>query len=120
MIAGWNIAIDGMCVGEKRQAIIPPSFAYGNKGSGKKIPSNATLLFEIELISIFRRPTNALFKEMDQDNDKFISYDEFIQWHENKNQQIPPMVFEKQDKNYDLRISWEEFSGPKGHSPDDL
>ena len=120
MIPGWNRGIEGMCVGEKRQVVIPPSLAYGQKGSGKKIPPNATLRFEIELVNIFIKPNNALFKQMDKDSDKFISYDEYVNWFEMQNNEVPRMGFEKQDKNYDLRISWDEFTGPKGYSPDDL
>ncbi len=120
MIPGWNRGIVGMCVGEKREVVIPPSLAYGQKGSGKKIPPNATLRFEIELVSVFTKPNNGLFKEMDKDSDKFISYDEYVYWFEIQNKEVPRMGFEKQDKNYDLRISWDEFTGPKGYSPDDL
>lgn len=120
MIPGWNRGIEGMCVGEKRQVVIPPSLAYGQKGSGKKIPPNATLRFEIELVSIFTKPNNALFNKMDRDSDKFISYDEYVSFFELQKQEVPRMGFERQDKNFDLRISWDEFTGPKGYSPDDL
>ncbi len=51
IILGWNEAIKSMTVGDKIRVIIPPKMAYGKKGSGK-IPPNATLIFDIELISI--------------------------------------------------------------------
>lgn len=52
MIKGWEQGLLGMCVGEKRRLVIPPELAYGASGAGEKIPPDATLIFETELIKI--------------------------------------------------------------------
>ena len=52
VIPGWTEALQLMEEGAKWEIVIPSKLAYGEQGAGQMIGPNATLIFEVELISI--------------------------------------------------------------------
>lgn len=52
VIPGWKEALKLMSVGSKWQFFIPPQLAYGERGAGRSIGPNETLIFEVELLAI--------------------------------------------------------------------
>ena len=52
VIKGWLEGVALMKVGETRMLLIPPALGYGPRGSGRTIPPNAELVFEVQLLAI--------------------------------------------------------------------
>lgn len=52
VIPGWTEALQLMKEGAQYQLVIPPELAYGERGAGGVIPPGATLVFDVELISV--------------------------------------------------------------------
>jgi len=52
VIPGWTEALQLMKEGSKWQIVLPSNIAYGEKGAGNSIGPNATLVFEVELITV--------------------------------------------------------------------
>jgi len=51
VIKGWDKGVPTMKKGEIAKFVIKPEYGYGTNGAGPKIPPNAILVFEVELIS---------------------------------------------------------------------
>lgn len=89
VIEGLDTGLQGMCVGERRQLVVPPHLAHGESGA-RGVPGSAVLLFEVELVSREDGlPTGYLFV-----------------WHEDP----PAHLFEHMDLNKDGEVPVEEFS----------
>ncbi len=51
VITGWDQGVQGMRVGGRRQLVIPPGLAYGDRGAGHSIAPGETLIFVCDLVS---------------------------------------------------------------------
>ena len=51
VIRGWDQGVVGMRVGGTRRLVLPPDLAYGARGNNS-IPPNATLVFDIQLLTV--------------------------------------------------------------------
>jgi FKBP-type peptidyl-prolyl cis-trans isomerase FklB len=72
VIKGWSEALKMMPIGSKWELYVPSDLAYGDEGYGEDIPPGATLVFEVELLSIKKNaaPTPAPNAEPENGADK--------------------------------------------------
>ncbi|WP_282134481.1 peptidylprolyl isomerase [Seonamhaeicola maritimus] len=52
VIPGWDEGVQLLSVGDKARFVIPSNLGYGSRGAGGVIPPNATLIFDVELMSV--------------------------------------------------------------------
>lgn len=52
VIQGWDLGVEGMKIGGKRNLDIPANLAYGERSPSPAIPPSSDLLFEVELLGI--------------------------------------------------------------------
>lgn len=50
VIKGWDVGVASMKKGELAKFTLAPEYAYGSEGNPPKIPENASLVFEVELL----------------------------------------------------------------------
>lgn len=118
VIPGWEEGLIGLCQGAKVTLIVPPGMAYGTEGAGTIIPGDATLKFDVHIISVDSDKEEInLFELLDRDNNGLLDYDEIDVYFEAVGQKMPEHFMDEEDKNDDGVISWEEFMGPKGKVP---
>ena len=77
-IEGWQIAISTMKKGEISRFLLKPSVAFGKMGCPPRIPCNAEILFEIELISYVDQSAADAFQNFSEDEQKKTPFDEII------------------------------------------
>ncbi|KAL0961826.1 hypothetical protein UPYG_G00332190 [Umbra pygmaea] len=122
VISGWDKGLQGMCAGEKRRLVVPPALAYGKEGKGK-IPPEATLTFNIEVMEIRNGPrSHESFQEMDLNDDWKLSKLEVKEYlrkeferhgyppNDTHHEQMVEDIFKKEDENEDGFISSREFT----------
>jgi hypothetical protein len=102
---GWDDGIVGLCVGAKASLIIPPEFGYGKRGVEGNVPGDATLYYDIEVVSINESPPmdvqGNLFVLIDEDGNGTLTENEVEAYFENIGQKMPDDLWTTQDKNGD-------------------
>ena len=126
VIQGWDMGIAGMCKGARRR-LIPPELAYGKDGLEPKVPSDATLRFDVELKQVMDPyDFDNIFDRIDKDNSRTLDPAEVDEFFDSRGSKTPAELWKVEDKNGDGVIDWDEFTGPKGETgeneyiPDDV
>jgi|ERR1712037_26565 len=83
---GISEMILGMCVGEMREGLIHPEMGFGAFGVEKGIPPDATIVTEVELVSI--KEKTGRFWNIDSDDDEKITHEEFKTFFQKKIEDI--------------------------------
>lgn len=119
VIKGWDEGIVGLCKGAKATLVIPPDMGYGESGAGGAIPGGATLNFDVEVVDISDKapPGPNYFAMIDTNKDGVLDKEEIEAYFKQMGMEVPDALWEQEDHDKDGKISWDEFSGPKGDAP---
>ena len=119
VIKGWDQGLVGLCKGAKAKLIIPPHLGYGKQGAGREIPGDATLNFDVEVVSVETGPEPPnLFADLDKNKDGKLTPEEILQYFKAQGiDKLPDGLMDNEDKDKDGFVSWSEFGGPKGKEP---
>ncbi|XP_041857386.1 peptidyl-prolyl cis-trans isomerase FKBP7 [Melanotaenia boesemani] len=122
VIKGLDLGMVDMCVGEKRKVTIPSALAFGEKGKGP-VPPNATVVFEVEVLSVSRGPRSMeAFGRVDLDKDRMLTkaeIKEYLKLEYEKDgkprddpfyEKIIADIFRKSDGDRDGLISAKEYN----------
>jgi len=108
----------GICKGAKVIIEVAPEYGFGEFGSGEHIPPGAKLHFDVEIMSVKGSPPEPdLFRSKDLNGDGFLDKEELDAFYKKVGRKFNPRIFWHEDEDKDGRISWHEFSGPKGANP---
>ncbi|XP_070779030.1 peptidyl-prolyl cis-trans isomerase FKBP10-like [Enoplosus armatus] len=133
VIPGLEEGLSGMCVGERREVVVPPHWGHGENGAGG-VPGSAVLFFELELVELQKGvpegymfvwlgdSPHPIFPAMDLNGDKEVPLEEFsvfimLQVKEGKGRLRPGAdvnsiiedMFNNQDSNKDGKIVEDEL-----------
>ncbi|KAM4716772.1 peptidyl-prolyl cis-trans isomerase FKBP10-like [Anableps anableps] len=133
VIVGLEEGLKGMCVGERREVVVPPHWGHGEDGA-VGVPGSAVLLFELELVQLQKGVPEGfmfvwlgdipdpLFNALDLNGDKEVPLEEFsefirLQVKEGKGRLRPGVdidsivkdMFDNQDQNKDGKIVEDEL-----------
>ncbi|MEQ2169584.1 peptidyl-prolyl cis-trans isomerase FKBP7 [Girardinichthys multiradiatus] len=122
VIKGLDIGMMDMCAGEKRKLTVPSALAFGQTGKGP-VPPNATVVFEVEVLSVSRGPRSMeAFGQIDLDKDRSLTkaeVKEYLKLEYEKGgkprdepfyEKILTDIFWKSDQDRDGQISAKEYN----------
>ncbi|MEQ2229404.1 hypothetical protein ILYODFUR_018442 [Ilyodon furcidens] len=122
VIKGLDIGMMDMCAGEKRKLTVPSALAFGQTGKGP-VPPNATVVFEVEVLSVSRGPRSMeAFGQIDLDKDRSLTkaeVKEYLKLEYEKGgkprdepfyEKILTDIFRKSDQDRDGQISAKEYN----------
>ncbi|XP_068575136.1 peptidyl-prolyl cis-trans isomerase FKBP10 [Cebidichthys violaceus] len=144
VIPGLEQGLGGMCVGERREVVVPPHWGHGENGAGE-VPRSAVLFFELELVELKKGVPEGymfvwlgdgpdpLFPAMDLNGDKEVPLEEFsafimLQVEEGNGRLRPGVdadsiikdMFNNQDRNKDGKIVEDELEPKVDDEPEQV